>query len=404
MPTTAAIAEAPSAASTQEAAPSERIHALDSLRAVAMFLGIVLHGAISFKVILPIPWPALDVSRHASFDVMVAVIHGFRMQLFFLLAGFFGRLLYLRLGPAGFAKQRWQRIGVPLLLGWPILIPAIGLIWGWGFGKMENSEEVMKLMAKGNPGIPTAHLWFLEFLLILYALALVGIWIFQRAPETLRTGLSNVANRVVASPARTLLLAALCIWPLWNGPYLGEPEQPGVRLTPRPAAILYYGLFFAVGWLLHARRELLTAFQNRPWLGGAIALAAYGGYGAIVIAMGDLEQPDDLWLRLGGNFLAAYCAWAMSFAMIGIFLRHASAPARWGRYLADSSYWCYLVHIPILNVLQVWIAPIPAPGWLKFGALMAATMAILLVAYEYAVRYTWVGRMLNGPRAKPCRE
>ena len=70
----------------------ERLHALDNLRAVAMLLGIVLHAALSFMT-LPIPWIARDVSRNFGFDVLAGFIHGFRMQLFFFLAGFFGHLL-----------------------------------------------------------------------------------------------------------------------------------------------------------------------------------------------------------------------------------------------------------------------------------------------------------------------
>lgn len=401
MSSTAAIADAPSSEAAREAAPNERIHALDSLRAVAMFLGIVLHGALSFTLLLPIPWGAFDASRHWSFDILVGLIHGFRMQLFFLLAGFFGRLLYQRLGAGAFGKQRLQRIGLPFLLGWPVLIPAIGLIYGWGIGRMENPEPVIKLLGKGDPGIPTGHLWFLEFLLLLYAAALAVIWAFKRCPEKIRAAVSAIGNRIIESPARAALLAALCVAPLWNGPFLGEPETPGVRLTPRGGALVYYGLFFLAGWLLHARRDLLAGLQRRVWLGAGLSLLGYGGYGAVVMAMAGLEQPDDVWLRLGGNFLAAYYAWGMSLAMIGFFLRHTAAPTRWGRYMADASYWCYLAHLPLMLVFQILIAPIAAPGWLKFAAILAATMAILLVTYEYCIRYTGFGKMLNGPRQRP---
>ena len=108
----------------------ERLHALDNLRAVAMLLGIVLHAALSFMT-LPIPWIARDAGGSLGFDLMVGVIHGFRMQLFFFLAGYFGHLLWQRLGMKEFLKQRWRRIGIPFLLGMVTLVPLIIVVWGW---------------------------------------------------------------------------------------------------------------------------------------------------------------------------------------------------------------------------------------------------------------------------------
>ena len=73
--------------------PPERLHALDCLRAFAMFLGIVLHGVLSFAD-PPVPfWPVRDPAAGPAANVFLLAVHGFRMQVFFLLAGFFGGLL-----------------------------------------------------------------------------------------------------------------------------------------------------------------------------------------------------------------------------------------------------------------------------------------------------------------------
>ena len=40
------------------------------------------------------------------------------------------------------------------------------------------------------------------------------------------------------------------------------------------------------------------------------------------------------------------------------------------------------------------------PATLKFALLLAVTTAILLVSYRFLVRYTWIGRLLNGPRTR----
>ena len=66
---------------TQEKA-AVRYHDLDALRAVAMILGIALHGALSF---VPFPWSVQDSEQHEFFGTFFTVIHGFRMPVFFVM-------------------------------------------------------------------------------------------------------------------------------------------------------------------------------------------------------------------------------------------------------------------------------------------------------------------------------
>ena len=90
----------------------DRLHALDAVRAGALLLGIVLHATMSFFFVVP----ARDVSQSTTLAVTFFVIHTFRMTLFFVIAGFFGRLLLQRRGVRGFlfvAEQRQRQRGLP---------------------------------------------------------------------------------------------------------------------------------------------------------------------------------------------------------------------------------------------------------------------------------------------------
>jgi len=93
---------------------------LDALRAFAMLLGVVLHGALAYTTI---PWVVRDPSQQPAFDVLVAAIHGFRMPLFFLVSGFFTAMLWQRRGLRQMLRHRWKRIGVPLLIGSLTILP-----------------------------------------------------------------------------------------------------------------------------------------------------------------------------------------------------------------------------------------------------------------------------------------
>lgn len=83
---------------------NERLHALDTVRALALLLGIVLHAAHPYLTGLK-GWVTIE-SPSDTLAVIWYTIHMFRMPLFFLIAGFFGRMMLEKRGTAGFIKDR----------------------------------------------------------------------------------------------------------------------------------------------------------------------------------------------------------------------------------------------------------------------------------------------------------
>ncbi len=81
-------------------------------------------------------WAMVDNSPSQFLTDAGFVTHVFRMSLFFFIAGFFGRMLYHKLGARGFWANRGKRIAVPLVVGWIICVPLIMYIWGIGLAKM----------------------------------------------------------------------------------------------------------------------------------------------------------------------------------------------------------------------------------------------------------------------------
>ena len=102
-----------------------RYHALDALRAAMMLLGLVLHSGASYMA-TPLPvWPYQDPKTSVFFDLVVYVIHLFRMPVFFIAAGFFAAPLWQRDGRHGFVTNRLQRVALPLAIAWPLVYPVI---------------------------------------------------------------------------------------------------------------------------------------------------------------------------------------------------------------------------------------------------------------------------------------
>ncbi|MCA8991498.1 MAG: acyltransferase family protein, partial [Planctomycetaceae bacterium] len=100
---------------TSPSAQIPRRHDLDALRAMAMLLGIVLHGLISFMPGAGVFWGVQDIHTSPAFGVLMAAIHGWRMPLFFLVSGFFTAMLWRKRGLKALVWHRFRRILVPML-------------------------------------------------------------------------------------------------------------------------------------------------------------------------------------------------------------------------------------------------------------------------------------------------
>ena len=104
---------------------------------------------------------------------------------------------------------------------------------------------------------------------------------------------------------------------------------------------------------------------------------------------------------LAGAVCYALAIWTTTFAVIGLALRFLSDFSPLRRYLADASYWLYLIHLPILMALQVAVSQLDWPGLVKFAVIMLASLPVMFASYQYLVRYSFIGAVLNGRRIRP---
>lgn len=378
-----------------------RLHALDAVRGFALLLGVAFHAALSFVPGLPPGrWAASDVSQSPFLGDAAFVSHIFRMSLFFFIAGFFARLLHRRLGTRGFWRHRLKRIAVPMVAGWLVLAPTIVVLWWWGLKRQFGDLLGSHAPAMPEDWFPLTHLWFLYYLLILYALALAVRAIVVRADAA--GGLRAVVDRLVEFALRwplavfvlglplAAVLANLPRWALWQG-----IPTPDSTLTPQLAALVGYGTAFAFGWLVHRSREALPALAAR-W---PVHLAI--GIGATLFLLHILHvSPLDMKGAPKIAIAAALgvAAWGIALGLTGAALRFLADPSPARRYIADASYWIYLAHLPLVAWAQVLVAPWPVSWLLKFPLVLVASLAVLFASYHYLVRSTFIGAWLNGRR------
>jgi peptidoglycan/LPS O-acetylase OafA/YrhL len=387
------------------AAPTaERLHALDALRAGALLLGIVLHGALSFVPLVPdVLWPVHDVSQHWALGVLAYVIHVFRMSVFFLVAGLLARALFHRLGAPAYWRNRARRIALPLVLAWPLCFGLLGAVALWNLAKAHGGTLPPIPPETIDAGLNFLHLWFLYILLWLYAIA----WAAHRllrvidVRERVAQALDHVLRMLLATSLRSLALAlpiALALWlqPLWD--WRGGVPTPAYSWVPPAAPLAVYAFVFGIGWLLDRQRTLLASLQ-RGWA-PRLAIGAVCSGVCLVLAASDFGlrvEHDRAW-RFGYALSYATGLLGCTLGLVGAGLRFLSHPSPARRYLADASYWMYVAHLPLVMALQTACMQVEAPWWLKYAAVVLATAALLLWSYKLWVRPTWIGALLNGSR------
>jgi surface polysaccharide O-acyltransferase-like enzyme len=385
----------------------QRFHALDALRAAALLAGIVLHATMAhLPGFAALNWPIADPSTSTALGLVFFVIHIFRMALFFMIAGFFARLLRERLGTGGLIRNRLRRIALPLMAAMAVVLPMTfaAVIWAAVQTGAKGGPPAAAAAPVIGPPVPWAHLWFLYLLLVLCALWLPLRALFARldAGGARRASLAGLVSRLIASRLAPVLLALPVALALVSAPWwlvwMGVPV-PAVGLVPNLPATLAFGTAFVLGWVMHREQAILRNLAA-DWL--VYLVAAVSASAAAIWLAGDRlhfgMQPMPAAERL--QFAVAYtiALWCWCFAAIGAAVRFLDEPsARW-RYLSDGSYWMYLVHLPILWLLQAWSFRWPLHWSLKFPLVLAVTFALLLASYRWLVRGTFIGVFLNGRR------
>lgn len=386
--------------------PAERLHALDAARAFALLLGVAFHATMSY---LPDPqiWIVRDTQSEALGGVFY-VSHIFRMTVFFLLAGFFGRMLFHKRGVAGFIGNRAKRIALPLVVFWLPVFAAIVACFVWGFVATVGPEVAAQTPEPPSPftveAFPLTHLWFLYLLLIFYVVVLLvrGIVVaIDRKEKYFRGDLDAFVARVVASPLGFLEIAGPIAVVLFFTPgwlmWFGVPT-PDTGLIPNGPAFIAYGAAFCFGWLLQRQMHLLDALRKRWARNLLIAIALTAGLLAWMGLAPVIEPAADMsWEK--GAYAAAYAAaiWTWTLGLIGAALQFLSKENPVIRYIADGSYWVYIVHLPVVMALQVVaFAYFDLPAAVEYTLLLVAAFAICFASYDLLVRYSFIGKVLNG--------
>ena len=384
-----------------------RLDYLDAARGIALILGIVFHASISFMPIF-IGWAVMDISTNEFVPIFMLISHSFRMELFFLIAGFFSHMTFHQQGIYGFLKSRLIRIGIPLVIGWFLLRPLLASGWIMGAQSMRGDVNILNGLLEGlkslselpNGLLVGTHLWFLYYLLLIcVAVLLVRHLIGLHKP--IKCKVTQLADRLTVwlchSKLAILALSIPTAGCLWFMDHWGLDTADKSLVPHIPVSLLYTG-FFLFGWLLHRQSSLIDRFASLTW--GKFILCIISIVVTILISSFEMKLGHPQYILLKSCFILNYAImmWSLVSLTLGLCKRIFTAPNKVVRYIADASYWLYLIHLPLVIWLQIAFAELPIYWLIKLVGISAITILISILLYDAVIRSTFMGAVLSGKR------
>lgn len=372
---------------------TERLHALDSLRAIMMMLGVVLHAVLTYIGGEPYAaWKIRDpLYFNTNLEWLSSFIHVFRMPIFMVVAGFFAALLFYERGPRRMIKNRMNRITYPFLVFvFLLFVPVMGGM-DWTEAVFAGNPEAFQLAYQQFTSLSgllpsrTMHLWFLYYLIMFSAVSFALGLIFQKLPAisgAIHRGFEFTFKRPVFRLV-VFTLITIGVLLLMDRYWVATSTS----FIPDLNTFVFYFFFYLFGWVLFKSKSLLSVFKKHDWAFTMVGITLFTWY------FNTDRSEMDLWMIIS---IRSLCCWLLIFGITGLFIRYGSNHSSVMRYVSDSSYWVYLLHLPLTIVIPGLIADWNLPGITKFLFVMTISFGICLLTYHYFVRSTIIGQFLNG--------
>ena len=377
-----------------------RLAFVDAIRVMAIAWVIAHHAGQAYSEAAG-DWPVADAAQSDWFAPFFFVNAAFGLGLLFILAGYFTPGSFDRKGPARFLKERWWRIGVPMV----IMALAIHVPIGYFVHPDSPSlAEYPRILFEEGLVVPYLHLWFLGHVL-LYSL---GYVVWRRYRD--RNG--NRPLRVFAPPGHRALLGfvvvlavAMYIVRLWY------PVNEWVPLlfvvAAEPAHLPQYVGLFAVGVVAY-RSDWFNRLSTRVgmiWLG--VGLAAAGGYYVLafnVDSLGDyVHRGGDTWQAgLYSTWEAVICV-GLCVGLIVLLRSVVRGAGPVMKAMAAASYAAYILHWMIVVGLQAGLEPIELPALVKFLIVTVLGIALAFGIGHWSRRAPGLNVVL-GTKSRPERQ
>lgn len=361
---------------------TERLYYLDNIRIFLIVIVIFVHAAepygpgAAWPIKAPVPLPFANILIVGAF---LAISTSFFMGLFFFISAYFLPGSFDRKGGKRFLKDRFIRLGIPLIIVMASILPlTFYLTYGYEGSFLHYYWWWTTLVVKDPAALSFSYLWFIVLLLIV-ALA-YSAW--RQCRFTVRE---------VTCPGNwTLVVAALALGAanfVVRGWYPFDKWELCHAIEPAHAPL--YILLIIGGILAYRNKwlEALPASLARLW--GIVVVVCFFGLGILFAAFGNnnaLDQGGFTLASLFFSFWEAFIGIGICVCALIIFKNRWNTAGRVATVLAQNVYAVYLLHFPVVVGLQWIFIQSAIPLLLQFVLVGAIATALCFIISNYIVR------------------
>ena len=184
-----------------------------------------------------------------------------------------------------------------------------------------------------------------------------------------------------------------------------KPHPSPETFTPELWSLGFYGFFFLLGCCIFRNNVFIEKLEDYWKILLAIGMIAYAGFYlllpepmSVAESMSGAAHVPITFVQGVSSLLEGIAAVYLTLTFLVIGKKYLNNKSQTARYIADSSYWIYLVHLPILLYIQFMLIDTELNMWIKLTFSCGATFLIGIASYALLVRWTPIGWLLNGKR------
>jgi peptidoglycan/LPS O-acetylase OafA/YrhL len=376
----------------------KRLLYIDNLRVILVILVVISHVAITYGPVgFWYYYERADLVSTCFLAFFISVMQAFLIGLFFMISAFFITPALKKKGPGAFLRDRFKKLGIPLVFYIFIIAPSILYLNNLIIkGERVNYfvfyyEQVLK---KGN--FDAGPLWFLQVLLFFCVLYVV----FSSAGNIFRVVNIKTENRFPSNLNIFITIAALALTNFFirlQFPISATTRQLNIGLAPQ------YIFLFGLGILAYKNKwfELITARKAKFWSGVALVAILFWPFFILSNRSSGLTGFDIASIAGGMNWQSfAYSFWeatlsiSLSISIIFLFRYRFNHQSWFTWRLSRSTYTVFIIHALIIVLLSYLFRGLSIHPLVKFLLVSMIGIPLCFLVSFYLTRIPFLKKII----------
>ncbi|MFX1283392.1 MAG: acyltransferase family protein [Promethearchaeota archaeon] len=386
---------------------SPRIYYLDNLKVFLTILVVLHHTAITYGASGSWNYKAsyfeglYDPLTSILLTIVTAINSSFFMAAFFLLSGYFTPGSYDRKELLLYLKDRFIRLGIPMLCYAFFLVPFLAYYMNVTLFDAEYSFlEFYSWLLKEGIIIGVGPLWFVQALLIFAICYTIWRGISRKIlPQRFKTIFDSQGHHEGEFPRSQQIFVIIALVGLLT--FLVRIFIPSDKSIIIISPIIFslplgdfvsYISMFILGIIAYRQDwfSKITESHGKFWLkvvlGSIIFLLVYISLTGAFEGEISVYQGGFRWESLLGSFWLSIMCFGVCISLIPIFRGKLNSQSPLPRILSQNAYTVYIIHAPVLIVTSISLSDIILHPFIKFIFVLCITLILCFGLSHFVFR------------------